>query len=50
MVGFNLLNQSARATVLPAARQKDIGVLIMFAVRLALSQPAKLRSTIQALP
>ncbi len=49
MVGFNLLNQSARATVLPAARQKDIGVLIMFAVRLALSQPAKLRSTIQAL-
>lgn len=39
MVGFNLLNQSARARVFTATRQKDIGVLIMFAVRRALSRP-----------
>ena len=43
MVGFNLLNQSARARVFPATREKNIGVLIMFAVRRALSQPARLK-------
>jgi aryl-alcohol dehydrogenase-like predicted oxidoreductase len=43
MVGFNMLNQSARMTVLPETIKKNIGVLIMFAVRRALSQPARLR-------
>ncbi|MBO0887184.1 MAG: aldo/keto reductase, partial [Acidimicrobiales bacterium] len=38
MVGFNLLNQSARDRVLPGARAHDIGVEVMFAVRQALSQ------------
>lgn len=33
MVGFNLLNQSARARVLEPAKVKDIGTLDMFAVR-----------------
>lgn len=43
MVGFNLLNPSARKTVLPLAREKHAGVLNMFAVRRALSQPKHLR-------
>ena len=43
MVGFNLLNPSARRTVLPLTRQNRVGVLDMFAVRRALSQAAHLR-------
>lgn len=49
MVGFNLLNQGAREAVLEPAMDKDIGVLIMFAVRRALSQPDKLKAALQAL-
>ncbi len=49
MVGFNLLNQTARESVLEATIKKDIGVLIMFAIRRALSQPEKLKATIQSL-
>ena len=49
MVGFNLLNQTARETVLAGALEKQIGVLIMFAVRLALSRPDLLRSTLASL-
>jgi aryl-alcohol dehydrogenase-like predicted oxidoreductase len=44
MVGFNVLNPSARATVFPLAREKRVGVLAMFAVRRALSQPDRLRA------
>jgi aryl-alcohol dehydrogenase-like predicted oxidoreductase len=43
MVGFNLLNPSARKTVFPATRKDRIGVLNMFAVRRALSQPDRLK-------
>jgi len=43
MVGFNLLNPSARKTVFPMTREKGVGVLNMFAVRRALSQPARLK-------
>lgn len=46
MVGFNLLNQSARSRVFPRTREKNIGVLGMFAVRRALSQPAHLKKLI----
>ena len=49
MVGFNLLNQTARETVLAQAIEKQIGVLIMFAVRLALSRPEQLRRTLESL-
>ncbi len=49
MVGFNLLNQKARESVLRPAIAHDIGVLIMFAIRRALSQPAKLQSTLEQL-
>jgi L-galactose dehydrogenase len=44
MVGFNLLNPSARRAVFPLAAAKNVGVLDMFAVRRALSQPERLRS------
>jgi aryl-alcohol dehydrogenase-like predicted oxidoreductase len=49
MVGFNILNQSARQRVLPATQQKQIGVLDMFAVRSALSRPDKLREVMSQL-
>ncbi len=46
MVGFNMLNQSARERVLAETRRRGTGVLCMFAVRDALSRPDKLRETI----
>ena len=49
MVGFNLLNQSARDRVLARTREKNIGVLDMFAVRRALSRPEALRTLMQDL-
>jgi len=42
MVGFNMLNPSARERVFPITIRKGIGTLIMFAVRRALSQPSNL--------
>jgi aryl-alcohol dehydrogenase-like predicted oxidoreductase len=47
MVGFNILNQTARNYVFPKTMEKNIGVLIMYAVRRALSQPEQLRQCIQ---
>jgi aryl-alcohol dehydrogenase-like predicted oxidoreductase len=49
MVGFNLLNPSARESVFPLTRKQDAGTEIMFAVRRALSQPEHLRKTISDL-
>ncbi|MFT4797539.1 MAG: aryl-alcohol dehydrogenase-like predicted oxidoreductase [Candidatus Azotimanducaceae bacterium] len=49
MVGFNLINPSARYTVFPLARQNNVATQIMFAVRRALSQPAALAEMIQQL-
>ena len=49
MVGFNLLNQSARERVFPKTIEKNIGVLIMFAVRLALSRPERLKQVVEKL-
>lgn len=43
MVGFSLLNPSARKTVFPLTRSNGTGVLNMFAVRRALSQSERLR-------
>jgi L-galactose dehydrogenase len=43
MVGFNLLNPSARGSVFPMTQAKRVGVLNMFAVRRALSQPGRLK-------
>ncbi len=49
MVGFNFLNQSARERVFAATIQQNIGVLVMFAVRRALSDPQRLRDTLSQL-
>lgn len=49
MVGFNLLNPSARTRVFSHTRAKGVGTLIMFAVRRALSQPAVLGELLHGL-
>jgi aryl-alcohol dehydrogenase-like predicted oxidoreductase len=46
MVGFNLLNPSARRRVFPETLSHDVGTLIMFAVREALSHPDALRKVV----
>src|SRR5215475_15816742 len=46
MVGFNLLNPSARRSVFSTTQDKRVGVLNMFAVRRALSQPERLKTIV----
>jgi L-galactose dehydrogenase len=46
MVGFNLLNPSARDRVFPATIEKDIGVLVMFAVRRLLAKQEEIRRVV----
>ncbi|HEX6768584.1 MAG TPA: aldo/keto reductase [Candidatus Binatia bacterium] len=43
MVGFSLLNPSARKNIFPLTLKSGVGVLDMFAVRRALSQPTRLK-------
>jgi len=49
MVGFNLINPSARHTVFPLALKNNVATQIMFAVRRALSQPAALAEMVREL-
>ena len=49
MIGFNIINQSARQRVFPRTIAKGIGVLGMFAVRRALSRPDRLRAVMENL-
>ena len=49
MVGINILNQSARSRVLAETIRKNIGVQVMFAVRLALSRPERLKEVVREL-
>jgi aryl-alcohol dehydrogenase-like predicted oxidoreductase len=49
MVGFNMLNQSARDRVFKKTIEKNIGILIMYAVGLAFSRPEQLRQLIEEL-
>ena len=49
MVGFNLLNQSARELVFQRAIDKSVGILVMFAVRRALSRAEKLAEVLAGL-
>jgi aryl-alcohol dehydrogenase-like predicted oxidoreductase len=49
MVGFNLLNPSARESVLSETQRRRVGVLVMFAVRRALTNPARLAEVIDGL-
>jgi aryl-alcohol dehydrogenase-like predicted oxidoreductase len=46
MVGFNILNPSARNRVFAKTLQENIGTLVMFAVRRALSQPDRLKAIV----
>lgn len=49
MVGFNLLNPSARRSIFPLTHAHDVGTLIMFAVRRALSNPEALVAVLENL-
>ena len=49
MVGHNLINPSARRSVFPITRKNDVGTLIMFAVRRALTTPDLAREVVTAL-
>ena len=49
MVGFNMLNQSANAGLFTATTEKNIGIVVMFAVRMAFSRPDRLRQIIEDL-
>ena len=49
MVGFNMLNHSARDRVLRVAADRNIGTMIMFAVRRAFSRPERLRELLAEL-
>jgi aryl-alcohol dehydrogenase-like predicted oxidoreductase len=49
MVGFNLLNQCAREYVFPEAKKQNIGITVMFPVRLALSRPERLKEVVAEL-
>jgi len=43
MIGFSILNQSARELIFPKTQSQNVGTLDMFAVRKALSDPRTLR-------
>jgi aryl-alcohol dehydrogenase-like predicted oxidoreductase len=49
MTGFSLLNPSARRSVFPLTLEHDVGTLIMFAVRRALSRPEALKDMVAGL-
>jgi aryl-alcohol dehydrogenase-like predicted oxidoreductase len=49
MVGFNILNQTARKAVFAKAIAQNTGIQIMFAVRRALAHPDNLREFVAAL-
>lgn len=49
MTGFNVINQSARQRVFVQARARNVGTLVMFAVRRALSDPEALKAMVDDL-
>ncbi len=49
MVGFNILNQTARERVFALTHAQDVAVQVMFAVRRAFSQTASLIASLQTL-
>jgi len=49
MVGFNMINHSARNKMLKLTRDKNVGVLDMFAVRNALSNPQRFQEVLEHL-
>lgn len=49
MVGFNMLNHTAREPILRVAGERGVGTMIMFAVRRAFSRPQRLRELLAEL-
>lgn len=49
MIGFNLLNHSARKTIFPTTMENDVGTLIMFAVRRGLNSAENTREAVAEL-
>ncbi|MGH2352458.1 MAG: aldo/keto reductase, partial [Chloroflexota bacterium] len=49
MVGYNLLSPMPEEHVLPEAKRRDVGILVMCAVRRAIARPAQLEALITAL-
>lgn len=49
MVGYNLLTPMPEEHVLPEAKRKDVGVLVMCAVRRAIARPEKLSELVREL-
>lgn len=49
MLGFNMMHQVARTGLLPRTMDRDIGTLIMFAVRNLFSVPGRLQETMREL-
>ncbi|MFG0249338.1 MAG: aldo/keto reductase [Phycisphaeraceae bacterium JB051] len=49
MLGFNILNQTARETVLPMIQKQNVGTMGMFAIRQALSNEERFKQTIKQL-
>ena len=49
MAAFHLLSQNARQLVFPATRARNIGTLVMFAVRALFSVPGRLQQDVRAL-
>ena len=49
MIGFNLLNHTARHHILPETQAQGVGTLCMFAVRRALSNPDALKELLDKL-
>lgn len=49
MLAFHMLNQNARQHVLPATLARNVGTMIMFAVRSLFSAPGRLQQDIRAL-
>jgi aryl-alcohol dehydrogenase-like predicted oxidoreductase len=47
MLGFNLLSPAAVNTVLPLARQRNAGIVVMCAIRSVISNPDILRTTLR---
>ncbi|MDA0656515.1 MAG: aldo/keto reductase [Proteobacteria bacterium] len=49
MLGYNMMNQTARERLFPAIQKNRVGTLLMFAVRNIFSQPDYLRNTMKEL-
>lgn len=49
MIGFNLLIPGARRNIFPLATRQGVGVIVMYAARSGLSQPARLKAICQRL-